>query len=342
MDILVYKPKQTAKKLLSALKERSRDIISQRYGLNAGGQRKTLEAIGEGYGVTRERIRQIENYSLDSIRKHDIFTDAEEIFSSLREEIEKRGGLVHENRFLESLSPDPYTQNCIHFFLVLVPYFEKIKEDDIFHHRWTADAAKAESIHSALENLHKEISEEDVLSGKEIISLLKKQAKEAGLSGLSENEFYEWLAVSKLIDRNALDEWGLRTATHIKPRGVKDLAFLVLKRHGSPMHFTEVAEVISNTFGKKAHPQTTHNELIKDDRFVLVGRGLYGLKDWGYSQGTVRDVLKSILKNSSPLTKDEITKKVLKERYVKENTILVNLQDKKYFKKDSQGRYIVV
>jgi DNA-binding winged helix-turn-helix (wHTH) protein len=39
------------------------------------------------------------------------------------------------------------------------------------------------------------------------------------------------------------------------------------------------------------------------------------------------------------MTKDEIIKKVLKERYVKENTIMVNLQNPKFFKKNKEGKY---
>jgi hypothetical protein len=84
---------------------------------------------------------------------------------------------------------------------------------------------------------------------------------------------------------------------------------------------------------------TTHNELIKDSRFVLVGRGLYALSEWGYMSGVVKDVIKNIIENDGPLTRDKIVEKVLKERYVKENTILVNLQNPKYFRRDKEGRY---
>ncbi|MDQ5927659.1 MAG: hypothetical protein QG633_97, partial [Patescibacteria group bacterium] len=87
---------------------------------------------------------------------------------------------------------------------------------------------------------------------------------------------------------------------------------------------------------------TTHNELIKDGRFVLVGRGLYALTDWGYMQGVVRDVIKKVLNEHGPLKRDEIIDKVLKERYVKPNTIIVNLQDPEHFEKQSDGAYKLV
>ncbi|TSC67891.1 MAG: hypothetical protein G01um101472_278 [Parcubacteria group bacterium Gr01-1014_72] len=116
----------------------------------------------------------------------------------------------------------------------------------------------------------------------------------------------------------------------------------MLRKHGSPIHFREVAKSIEKLFGKKAHVATTHNELIKDPRFVLVGRGLYALSEWGYMSGVVRDVIRQILEKNGPLKKDEVVNKVLKERYVKENTILVNLNNPKFFKKDKEGRYMAI
>ncbi|MEK7176190.1 MAG: hypothetical protein AAB695_02330, partial [Patescibacteria group bacterium] len=125
----------------------------------------------------------------------------------------------------------------------------------------------------------------------------------------------------------------------IRIKGVRDYAYLAVKRHGEPMHFSEVAQAIGTLFSKKAHIATTHNELIKDPRFVLVGRGLYALSEWGYMSGVVKDVIRKIIEKEGPLTREKIVEKVLKERYVKENTILVNLQNSKYFKKDKDNHY---
>jgi hypothetical protein len=102
-----------------------------------------------------------------------------------------------------------------------------------------------------------------------------------------------------------------------------------------------VAKSIEKLFGKKAHVATTHNELIKDPRFVLVGRGLYALAEWGYMSGVVKDVIRKVLENNGPLTREQVIAKVLKERYVKENTIIVNLQNPKFFKKNKEGQYSI-
>jgi DNA-directed RNA polymerase delta subunit len=107
------------------------------------------------------------------------------------------------------------------------------------------------------------------------------------------------------------------------------------------MHFKEVAGNINELFGHKAHIATTHNELIKDPRFVLVGRGLYALSEWGYTAGVVKEVLREILEAEGPLSREEIIDKVRKERYVKDNTILVNLQDNNLFKKLANGTYTI-
>ncbi|MBI2097855.1 MAG: hypothetical protein HYT46_02910, partial [Candidatus Vogelbacteria bacterium] len=115
-----------------------------------------------------------------------------------------------------------------------------------------------------------------------------------------------------------------------------------LRQHGSPMHFMEVAKAISDSFERRANPATCHNELIKDRRFVLVGRGMYALTDWGYRPGIVREVIENILKEHGPLTEEEVLSRVLKERYVKGSTILVNLKNPKHFRQDKQGRYLVV
>lgn len=89
---------------------------------------------------------------------------------------------------------------------------------------------------------------------------------------------------------------------------------------------------------KNVLPQTVHNELIKDARFVLVGRGTYALSEWGYKPGTVKDVMVQVLReNGNSMDKEEIIKKTLDQRQVKESTILLNLQDRNHFEKDKGG-----
>ena len=149
-----FKPKQVSKKLLSELQDRALDVISNRFGLNAEAERKTLEAIGEKYGITRERVRQIENAALATIRKSDAFKSEKQVFDELHEIVKELGALVSEEELLKGLSKDPLTQNHVHFYLVLGDEFNKHKEDEHFSSRWTTDTDVADLVHDALKNLY--------------------------------------------------------------------------------------------------------------------------------------------------------------------------------------------
>ena len=152
-----------------------------------------------------------------------------------------------------------------------------------------------------------------------------------------------YLEISKRIQENKEGKIGLVDWPEIRSRSVKDRAFLVFKKHQKPLHFRHIAELInqleSEVSFKKAHPQTVHNELIKDQRFVLVGKGMYALGEWGYTPGTIKDVIAQVLKEKPQLTKDDIVKEVLSQRMVEKNTILIKLNNKKYFQKNENGNY---
>ena len=57
------------KKMLNHLSEKERNVLIMRYGLDDNGEKKTLEEIGSYYGVSRERIRQIENRAMSKLKK---------------------------------------------------------------------------------------------------------------------------------------------------------------------------------------------------------------------------------------------------------------------------------
>ncbi|HEY4715255.1 MAG TPA: HTH domain-containing protein [Candidatus Paceibacterota bacterium] len=339
---ITFKPKQVTKKITSDLAPRAYDVISNRFGLTDDAEQKTLEAIGDKYGITRERVRQIENAALNTIRKSDAFQAEQDSLSSLKEVISSLGSFVAEEDLLNHLSKDKCVQNHIHFHLVLGDDFKNHKEDDDFKNRWSVDDQISDQVHSALKNLYTSLNDEDIIPESELISKFVDNLK--GVSDKYKNDEVakRWLSISKGIDKNPLGEWGKADSPNVKTRGIKDYAFLVMRRHGSPMHFREVAKAIYDTFGKKTHVATCHNELIKDSRFVLVGRGLYALKEWGYTQGVVKDVIREILKKEGSMNKDDIIDRVMKERYLKKNTILVNLQNSKYFKKNKNGLYSAV
>lgn len=340
--MITFKPKQVTKKLLEALPDRARDVLEKRYGLGKDGETYTLEAIGQTYGITRERVRQIENYGIQSIQKSDVYKEYQGVFEELQGIITTLGGgVVPEHVLLEEISNDPSTRNDIYFLLTLGSPFFRSKENSAYRHRWYTERKIADMVEKALKNIYQTLDRDELITEEETLNRFRNE-----LIGIAdkhdETVLKRWLQISKEISRNPLGEWGHATSPNVRVKGIRDYAYLVVKRHGSPMHFREVAEAIQELFERKAHTATTHNELIKDDRFVLVGRGLYALTEWGYSAGVVKDVLRDILEKHGPLSREEIIDKVRKERYVKDNTIVVNLQDNNIFKRLNNGTYMLV
>lgn len=321
-----------------------RDVLEKRYGLK-GGKKKTLEAIGTEYKITRERVRQIETDAMRQLGKPENYREVEALFKSLEDHFQVHGTVVAEHHLFSQLQSPRHIPHVSFLLHVGKPFIE-LSENNSFHRRWTVDKQAAGQVekavagtHSALASIGRPIAEEELHAAldKEALNNLGKE--------ISSHVREAYLATSKEIKKNPYGEYGLQSWSTINPRGVKDKAHLVLYKAGKPMHFREVADAINKmSWGKKkAHPQTVHNELIKDKRFVLVGRGLYALKEWGYEPGTVRDIMLSVFKSAQrPLSRDEVIKLVLEKRFVKQPTILLNLQDKSLFKRTDGEKYVLV
>lgn len=329
------------KKLLAEVPERAREVLIYRFGLGASSARETLEAIGERWGITRERVRQIEASGIESIRNSRAFREATSSFGELATHIESLGGIVPEDTLLNGLASDEKARNRFRFLLVVGSEFFRERETDDFYARWHVDHKTADIVHTALTRLYSTLDDEEVLSERDILDRFLEELKGINHAYQQEEILTRWLTISKTIASNPLSEWGKAQSPAIRTKGIRDYAYLVIKQKGEPMHFADVANSIVEIFGKKAHVATTHNELIKDSRFVLVGRGLYALAEWGYQPGVVRDVIASVLAKKS-LTRDEVIHEVKKVRYVKDNTILVNLNDPRYFKRQKDGKYVPV
>ena len=342
MSTISFNPKKITKKITSQLQDRASDVIMNRFGLTALGEKKTLEEIGKKYNITRERVRQIEDSALIFIKKSSAYKAEQAIFDELKHLLHRLGSIVAEHELLPYISKDKTTQNHINFFLTLGDAFKKHREDNHFYTRYSIDDAMTDKVHDSLKKLYASLSDEDLVPETEMIKKFLDHMKELSEEYKNEEIARRWLSMSKTVAKNPLGEWGKASSPNIRVRGVKDYAYLVMRKNGSPMHFREVADSISKTFDKKIHYATCHNELIKDPRFVLVGRGMYALSEWGYKKGIAREVIADILKREGALGKEDVVQKVNKERYFKKNTILVNLANPKYFKKSKTGLYDVV
>lgn len=343
--ILPIQPEEATKNILKTLQsKRMKDVLEKRFGLR-GGRKRTLESIGQEYKITRERVRQIENDAMRHLAKSVGQGEANLVFDTLKNHLNAHGGVMAEWHLFGMLAGARQAPH-VAFILSVGRDFSSLPETAYFFKRWTVDLKSAPRSEDIMNGVTEELEKiSHPVSREELCSLVGRRASLSGVESAT-NEFCDaYLASSRLIKQNPYGEYGLVSWPTIHPRGVKDKAYLVLLRSGKPMHFREVAASINQISWqkKKAHPQTVHNELIKDSRFVLVGRGLYALGEWGYESGTVRDVLVSVFKEAGkPLLRDEILKLISDKRIVKPPTVMLNLQNKSYFKRLDGGKYTLV
>jgi hypothetical protein len=202
------------------------------------------------------------------------------------------------------------------FLLTLSDKFFRVCEKKDFYYFWAITPEAKTGVKETLSQLVSDMQKlGKPISGEEFYSEISSKR------GLSQSATLSYLEVSKRIQENKEGKLGLTDWPEIKPRGVRDRAFLVFKKSEKPLHFTEVAQLIDrleyNLPNKKTYPQTVHNELIKDSRFVLVGRGTYALAEWGYVPGTIKDIIVKILSDKKEaIHRDEIVKEVLSQRLV--------------------------
>lgn len=317
--------------------KRSQEIVRARYGVDGKGS-LTLEEIGRKYSITRERVRQVIREVLRKVKENKEAASVSEVRSKIAFTIRENSGIMEEKSLLAMLGGDSAgEQGAARFFLDCLDEAEEQEVKGELRYSFSDPSFKL-SNWRAIKSLAVSVLAEkkEPMSDKEIF------AEAAGKAGkeLDKKEFLDSLAVSEEILRNNFGKWGLSDWKEISPKGTREKAYLILKEAGRPLHFKDIAGRIDKfqLSKKKTHPQTVHNELIKDGNFVLVGRGIYALSEWGYKKGTVKDVLEEILvKSKKPLRKDEILEKVLEVRQVKKSTIVINLNN--FFAKNKAGEY---
>jgi transcriptional regulator with XRE-family HTH domain len=340
--------------LLSLIKQREAEILRLRFGLDGKGQ--TLESIGKTMGLTRERVRQIENNARANVMKHQSFqgliNPVKEVVS---EALEEHGGVASRERVARSLMLEEEINKNSKFLEFLIDNFvDEIK--DIKHEHfldgWYLNEENLNLAAGLIEETKKMVAERNklMLEGELLGEMTKMpsylQNKEKIDALLEKNQgdlnniFLSYLDLAKGLDKTPFEQWGLTDWRHIKPRRVNDKIYLILDWYKKPMHFTEITQKINEVYknDKPSHPATVHNDLISDERFVLIGRGVYALKEWGYEGGTVTDIVERVLNEKGQLTREEVIAEVLKQRNVKVNTILLALSDKEAFEK-VDGKY---
>jgi predicted DCC family thiol-disulfide oxidoreductase YuxK len=316
--------------------EREREIVSRRFGLF--DRRETLEQIGELLGITRERVRQLEKAiitRLKSAAEKDL-PHINEVEDTLSRTLAENGKVARISDITAKVAKnnDKYDQSRIAFLAQLAPGISVIDDNDHFYH----------SVGLASEHTEKAIR--DHVS--KIIDAVKSIGEPTDIDKISKqvgNKDAQHVEALASISKNIASlhgRWGLVKWPMVNPKNIRDKIYVILHDNKKPMHFSEIAEAIkkSDFRRKDVTTQAIHNELIKDKRFVLIGRGIYALREWGYDKGTVADVIADVLrKENGPLHRDEIVRRVLKSRQVKETTILLNLQGKPQFKRVAKATY---
>lgn len=317
---------------------READIITRRYGLD--GERETLEQVGETLNITRERVRQIEKATLIRIKlslddgKNSLFNDVEmDIVKALHE----MGRAAKVDDLAIKLTGDSSSKTCATLTLLaeLSSKMLLTSENDRYYAAIILTSERDDR------QIRKEIDS--------IVKTLREHGKPVTLDELYRlvggnyehpNEVGAIASISKQIT-SLRDMWGLTKWPSVNPRNIRDKIYVVLKENGQPMHFSEIArQVKSQNFHRNnVTEQAIHNELIKDDRFVLIGRGIYALAENGYKKGSITDVITELLRQNGPMYRDDIVREVLKSRQVRETTILLNLQSKPQFKRVAKNQY---
>lgn len=352
-DIEHFSPLDVLSHLLKILSSREEEILRRRHGLHAKAP-ETLEHIGAQYNVTRERIRQIESGAIAKLRKYnDTHHAVNPIVDAITTVFDQHGGVMREDILLTQLlgtSDDAQAPRAATLFIMQFLLRERVKHfqttDDIYP-AWQLTTAPVHLVDETIRNVHQLLETHGKpLPVKEVLEQLRKTS--FGIEHqyqLTDEAVLSYIGVSTTIAKNPYDEYGLAGWGTIVPRRMSDKIYLVLKKAGKPLHFNDITQLINETkFDHRvAYPPTVHNELILNDRYVLVGRGIYALKEWGYKPGVVADILIAIFKREQhPLTRDELVAEVLKQRMVKRNTIHLALTNRKKFTKNSDGTYSLV
>jgi hypothetical protein len=326
------------------LSQKEKDVIVKRFSLD-NKPKMTLERIGQEFSVTRERIRQIEKIALGKLRRTVKSTKLSEISAVAKEIMENKGGVSTEKALVSEIlnvigSSENVDANIIRLSLNITPELEKTDKSNLYNPFWR------------FENINEATVRQIVTVG---VSFLNKKGDTVDNDTIADHVQKALAAKDVMIEKetvvSALEVdkrlkkisggYGLMSWRHINPRSIRDKAYIILKEILKPLHFIEIANKISEAgFDKKVvTTQAVHNELIRYDQFVLVGRGLYALKEWGFRKGTVADVIEELLDKKSPLSKQDIIQGVLKQRQVKKGTISLNLQKNAHFVRVGRAMY---
>ncbi|MBU2524544.1 hypothetical protein KKG71_05115 [Patescibacteria group bacterium] len=329
--------------LLKALSDREEYIIRHRFAIDLD-EKETLERIGKHFSITRERVRQIENNALKKLQRIVTRTKATFVNNFARKIIEQKGGIVSERRIVAELlnifkDPSKVDVSAIRLSLSTDSDLDGSGNTINFEPHWRLKSSPKDRISAVCSNTIKYLKKKkDVVPYSELFEYLSEKID---TPEARDNKFI--LSVIEIDKRiKMLDTGiGLKEWRHIHPRTLRDKIYFILRDQRTPLHFVDISNKISSASfdHKTVNTQAVHNELIRCSNFVLIGRGLYALKEWGYEHGTISDIIQAVLEEKGELSRDDIIKEVLKKRKVKRISIIVTLKNRSQFKRIGRDIY---
>lgn len=330
--------------LFLVLTQKETEVIKRRFAL-AGQSKQTLEKIGKHFTVTRERIRQIESIALSKLKRTVRTTGLNDVNEMAKGILRASGGLMLSSELVSSVLKRLPGSEMVDGSILKLSFSidnEMASEgrSQTYKPFWRLSNLSMDDITTIVDMSVKFLNKRhSCMKAAELISSIQAMPVFQGRIPSSE------LILSCLTIDERLKEipegWGLTEWRFVRPRSIRDKVEIILKKSGRPMHFMEIANTIKEAGfdHKNVTVQAVHNELIRYPQFVLVGRGLYALREWGYEPGTVADVIETILKQKGALSKKQIIEEVSKQRTVKVGTISLNLQKMPYFVRVGRAVY---
>ncbi len=335
---------QSFSEILDSLSQKEKNIIERRVWLFS--ERETLQNIGSSFSpaITRERVRQIEESGIKKIGRIVKATLLTKIQETSNKFLELHWWIISKDKLnnilIKELSLEKNVNPWILEVIIQSDYdIKKSKQKlgcKIYFNLPNVNKSSIDLVHKeALKILKKKKDVMDKTSLYEIIAENLKDKEKLTISFIdSVLDLFEDIVFweENLI---GLTKWKI-----LNPKTLKDKAIYIMKKEKVPMHFVDISNKITDMLGEAVKVNTIHNELIRNTEFILIGRWIYALKEWGFTPGTVLDVIVNILeKKWEPMSTEDITKEVLKTRNVKQTTIYMNLQNKKIIERVWRNYY---
>jgi len=327
-------------RILGLLSGKEQDIIKRRFAIEAE-KRETLERIGQSYSITRERVRQIEAVAIEKLARIAKDPSMQQIHELAVSILKANGNVMFEDILISEMIKQmkdgaKLNANALKFAIRVCKDVKKQEKNQFYRPFWYTNNMKLAEIKMWIKKVQQAFEKRrEVSSFSDVYGLLKNPPAEKTIQSL----FYVDWNIMQLEDGT----WGLKSWRFLNPKSIKDCIMIILNEEENPLHFRDILHKLQTSFPKRkpVTPQACHNELIRHEEFVLLGRGKYGLREWNMAAGTVCDLIVSVFKDNGfqPMKRKDIIEQLLKKRDIRLGTISLNLQKYDFFKRVGRAVY---